>query len=173
MRFHLETLILDPLRDAIRRRKEARQSASEPASDPDLEFHHPGNDEIYAYFKKNARWNLNGYERRTHPDSIEFLWGPFEDLIGTGEVRTGSAYGISVLANRRGLVFAWASRSVWLRLRNGRQTAARQDGAWFDLTYGSDWAEFRIGGRQEISCDWREALRRWAKVSYEDSMEIE
>lgn len=53
-----------------------------------------------------------------------------------------------------------------LKLRKERFDGARRDGGWFDPTYGEDWLEFRIGA----SSDWKEAMQRWANISYQDSL---
>jgi hypothetical protein len=148
--------------------------------DPASEFTHPENKALFARLKENSRaaapdkdslWTIGGYEVRAHPDLVSILY----DLISDGEVRKGSAYGGPVMANHRGLVFAFAGGThyIFFRLSETRHDAARQDGGRFDPTYGTDWIEFRLGGRIEVQSDWQEALRRWSRISYHDSLAAE
>jgi hypothetical protein len=96
-------------------------------------------------------------------------------LVSDSEIRNSSAYGRPVMANRQGLVFAYAqgTHSIFLKLRGDMYAAARQDGGRYDPTYGKDWIEFRVGGRVGGSADWRESMERWARISYRDILSIE
>ena len=71
-----------------------------------------------------------------------------------------------------GLVFAYASGThyIFLKLSEERFENARKDGGRFDPSYGKDWIEFLVGGRAGSSLDWQDAMRRWAKISYDDSV---
>jgi hypothetical protein len=71
-------------------------------------------------------------------------------------------------------VFAYAggTQSVFLRLREDKLDAARADGGRFDPTYGTDWIEFRLGGRVGSASDWQGAMRHWANISYQDGRAI-
>jgi hypothetical protein len=81
------------------------------------------NRQTFAYLKENSRFDraLDAYESRTHPDLVGLLYELLEDLIRSGDVRKGSAFGRPVLANQRGLVFAWAggTHSIFFRLTMG------------------------------------------------------
>jgi hypothetical protein len=149
------------------------------APDPANELKHPENQSLFARFKEDSRaaapgknppWAI-GYGARAHSDLIAILYG----LISDSEIRNGSAYGRPVMANRQGLVFAYAqgTHSIFLKLRGDMYAAARQDGGRYDPTYGKDWIEFRVGGRVEGSADWRESMERWARMSYRDTLSIE
>jgi hypothetical protein len=78
------------------------------------------------------------------------------------------------MATPTGLVFAYAGGThyIFLKLREERFDAARRDGGRFDPTYGEDRIEFRLGGRIGSSSDWKEAMVRWANISYQDSLSI-
>ena len=78
------------------------------------------------------------------------------------------------MATPTGLVFAYTggTHSIFLKLRKEQFDDARRDGGRFDQTYGHDWLEFRLGSRIGTSSDWKEALKRWANISYQDSLGI-
>jgi hypothetical protein len=113
---------------------------------------------------------MGGYGTRTHPDLTSILY----DLIPDPAVRKGYALGRPVMATPNGLVFAYASGThyVFLKLRKERFDDARQDGGRLDPSDGEDWIEFRLGGRVGSSLDWKEAMVRWANISYQDSVSI-
>jgi len=147
--------------------------------DPAIEFPHSENAALFTRLKEDAKvadpekdpvWVIGGYETRTHYDLIPILFA----LVTEGGVRKGYAYGRPVLAAPNGVVFAYASGTyyIFFKLREGKFDAACQDGGRFDPSYGKDWIEFRVGGRGGSSSDWQEAMRRWARVSYEDSLGI-
>jgi hypothetical protein len=154
--------------------KSGGESKAPPAAPPDPanEFKHPENHALFARLKENSQLAAPDlYARIAHPDLVPILY----DLIGDNEVRKGSAYGKPVMASRRGVVFAYASGThcIFFRLYAERLDAARQDGGRYDPTYGKDWVEFRVGGRIEGQADWREAMRRWCRISHRDSLTIE
>jgi hypothetical protein len=99
-------------------------------------------------------WVMGGYEARTHPDLISILY----DLVAESGVKKGYAYGTPVMANAKGLVFAYAGGThyVFFKLREDRLNDARRDGGRFDPSYGNVWIEFRLGGR----AGWRSGRRR-------------
>jgi hypothetical protein len=172
-------MILERIADVLRGAREPKPPAPAPP-DPATEFAHIENQPLFARLKRDSKvaapskdplWALGGYEVRAHPDLVEILY----DLIGDSEVRRASAYGRPLLANSRGLVFAYAGGThyIFLKLREEKHDAARQDGGRFDPTYGKDWIEFRLGGRIGGPSDWQEALRRWCRISYQDSLAVE
>lgn len=61
---------------------------------------------------------------------------------------------------------------VFFKLREDRFDDASEDGGRFDPSYGKGWIEFRLGGRIGSSSDWREAMQRWASISYQGSLDI-
>jgi hypothetical protein len=172
-------MILERIADVLRGAKGPKPTVPGP-TDPATEFTQAENQSLFERLKgdskiaspdKDPQWVLGGYEVRSHPDLVEILDG----LIGDSEVRKGSAFGRPVIANGRGLVFAYAGGThyIFLKLREERRDSARQDGGRWDPTYGKDWIEFRIGGRAGVSSDWREVLHRWFRISYQDSLTIE
>jgi hypothetical protein len=118
----------------------------------------------------NPTFVMGGYRARTHPDLISILYG----LVAEGGVRKGYLYGRPVLAAPSGLVFAYAGGThyIFFKLREDNFDEARKDGGRFDPSYGKDWIEFCVGGRVGSSSDWQDAMRRWAKISYDDSLGI-
>ena len=142
--------------------------------DPAIEFPHPENAPLFKRLKENARPGIpgvmGGYEASAHPDLIEILY----DLTPDSAVRKGYAFGRPVMATPTGLVFAYTGGThyIFLKLRKERFDDARRDGGWFDPTYGEDWIEFRVGGRIGSSLDWKEAMTRWARISYQDSLSV-
>jgi hypothetical protein len=165
-------MILERIADAFRGRRQPKPPVPAPP-DPATEFTHAENQSLFERLKRDSKVAApdGGYEARAYPDLVEILNG----LIGDSEVRKGSAYGRPVIANGRGLVFAYAGGThyIFLKLREERRDSARQDGGRWDPTYGKDWIEFCIGGRAGISSDWREALHRWFTTSYQDTLSIE
>jgi hypothetical protein len=172
-------MIFEHIRRVFKSGGESKASAIVPP-DPANEFAHPENQSLFARFKENSRvaapdkgsmWTMGGYEVRAHPDLVSILY----DLIDDNGVRKGWAYGRPVMANRQGLVFAYAGGThyIFFKLGAERHDAARQDGGRFDPTYGRDWVEFRLGGRIEGQADWKYAMQRWCKISYQDSLSIE
>ncbi len=169
-------MIFERILDVFKNGGKSKPLAFEPP-DPADEFTHPENQPLFARLRENSRvaapdkdhlWVIGGYEARAHPDLVSILYG----LIDNNEVRKGSAYGRPAMANRQGVVFAYAGGThyIFLKLHEERHDAARQDGGRFDSTYGSDWIEFRLGGRIEDQVDWKEAMRRWCRISYQDSL---
>jgi hypothetical protein len=86
--------------------------------DPAKEFTDPENQWLFARFKEDSQvadsdeptlYILGGYKIRAHPDLVEILY----DLLSESEVRKGSAYGRPVIANNRGLVFAYAGGTLY------------------------------------------------------------
>lgn len=142
--------------------------------DPAVEFPHPENAPLFTRLRENARVGvpgvMGGYRAAAHPDLTPILY----DLIPDRAVRKGYAFGKPVMATPTGLVFAYAGGThyIFLKLREERFDAARRDGGRFDPTYGEDWIEFRLGGRIGSSSDWKEAMVRWANISYQDSLSI-
>jgi hypothetical protein len=153
-----------------------KPKATGPAPpDPAIEFPHPENGSLFTRLRENSKIAdpervMGGYEVRTHPDLISILY----DLVAESGVKKGYAYGRPVMANPKGLVFAYAGGThyVFFKLREDRLDDARRDGGRFDPSYGRDWIEFRLGGRTGCSADWQEAMRRWAHISYQDSLSI-
>ena len=142
--------------------------------DPAIEFPHPENASLFTRLKVNARPGvpgfIGGYRSSAHSDLTPILY----DLIPDPAVRKGFAFGKPVMATPAGLVFAYAGGTdyIFLKLRKARFDDARRDGGFFDPTYGEDWIEFRLGGRIGSSSDWKEAMVRWAEISYQDSLSI-
>jgi hypothetical protein len=142
--------------------------------DPAIEFPHPENASLFTLLRKNARVGIpgvmGGYRSRAHSDLTPILY----DLIPDPAVRKAYAFGTPVMATLAGLVFAYAGGThyIFLKLRREKFDDARKDGGFFDPTYGEDWIEFRLGGRIGSSSDWKEAMVRWAKISYQDSLSI-
>jgi hypothetical protein len=142
--------------------------------DPAIEFPHPENASLFRRFRGDSTIGIpgvmGGYETRTHPDLTSIVY----DLIADPAVRKGYAFGRPVMATPTGLVFAYADGThyIFLKLGEERFDDARQDGGRFDPSYGKGWIEFRLGGRVGSSQDWREAMARWATISYQDSVRI-
>jgi hypothetical protein len=116
-------------------------------------------------------WYPDGYKIRAHPDLIEILGG----LVDSDQAVSGFAYGSPVVANPKGLIFAWAggTHSIFIRLRPEHYEAARLDNGRLDPTYGNEWIEFRLGGLAEGPADWLASMKRWAAVSYQDTLKAE
>jgi hypothetical protein len=145
--------------------------------DPAIKFPHPGNRELFEDLKRDAQpdageggtsWYPDGYKIRAHPDLIEILGG----LVASDQVTSGFAYGCPVVANPKGLIFAQAggTHSIFIRLRPEHHEAARLDNGRLDPTYGTEWLEFPIGGLVGGPTDWSASMKRWATVSYQDSL---
>jgi hypothetical protein len=159
-------------------RRKAEFAASRPP-DPSVKFPNPKNLALFARLKEGARidddkqsnYQVDGYLVLSHPD----LTGIMYDLIPESSVKKDYAYGRPVLVNSGGVIFAYASGThyVFFRLDSDRIAAAQGDGGRLDPTYGGDWIEFRIHGRKGCKSDSHEAMRTWAKISYQDSMSVE
>jgi hypothetical protein len=132
--------------------------------DPAIEFSHSENASLFTRLKEDAKFTA-------HSDLIPILFA----LVTVGGVRKGYAYGRPVMANPNGIVFAYAGGThyIFFKLRKDKFDRARQDGGRFDPSYGTDWIEFSVGGRVGSSSDWQDAMRRWARISYDDSLSIE
>jgi hypothetical protein len=144
-------------------------------SDPANIFPHVWNKELFTYLKGRARpaidkfrspWDIDAYELHAHPDLVQ----AFYDLIDDKEVKKAAAYGIPVMTDSSGRVFAWASGThyVFIRLRAERQELARREGGRLDPSYGTEWVEFLVGGRKSQRTNSDAGLRRWIRASYED-----
>ena len=120
-----------------------------------------------ANLDQNPVYTREGYEVRTHPELSSILY----ELIPDTSVNRSYAYGRPVMANANGLIFAFAggTRDVFFRLRKEQFDEARKDGGRFDPTYGENWVQFQIGQRFGVSVDWREALKRWAKIALQNT----
>jgi len=164
---------------ALLKGKKKPERTAPAAPDPAIEFSHSENASLFTRLKedskvadpeKNPVWVKGGYEVRSHPDLIDILYG----LVIDSGVRKGYAYGRPVMANQNGLIFAYAGGTHYIsfKLREDKFDGARQDGGLFDPC-GKDWIEFRVGGRVGSSSDWQDAMRRWARISYDDSLGIE
>jgi hypothetical protein len=159
---------------ALFKRRKKSEVADFIPPDPAIEFPHPENASLFRRWKENARPGVpgffGGYRSAAHTDLTPILY----DLIRDPAVRKGYAFGRPVMATPTGLVFAYAGGThyIFLKLRQERFDDARKDGGWFDPTYGEDWIEFRGGGRIGSSTDWKEAMVRWANISYQDSLSI-
>ena len=153
----------------VKSRKKPKGTVPAPP-DPAIEFRHPENVPLFARLREDSKIVMGDYETRTHPDLVPILYA----LVTEVEVRKGYAYGRPVMANPSGLVFAYAGGTHYLffKLREDKFDDARQDGGRFDPSYGKGWVEFRLGGRVGSSSDWQEAMRRWANISYQDSLGV-
>jgi hypothetical protein len=145
-------------------------SASRPVQDapPDPpELAHPGNRQLFDYFRQNSCWNATAqqYETRAHSDLAEILF----ELVADPDVRKGHAYGRPVVANRHGLIFAWAGGTgdFFVRLIGDKVATACGEGARSDPTYPPEWINFYMS---RLSRDWRKILQRWARISYEETL---
>ena len=139
--------------------------------DTATEFAHPENETIATYFKANSVYDTQTDTYRLHarPD----LTGELHDVIAETDIpatriRTGSIYGWPVVTNQDGVVFAWTggTHDVFLRLKGDQADAACKDGARTDPTYPPDWLNFYI---TRLGQNWREVLKRWVKIAYEDA----
>ena|SRR5450755_2580845 len=162
----------------VKGREKPKATAPAPC-DPAVEFPHSENGALFNRMKEDSKiaapekgsaWVMGGYEIRTHPDLTSILY----DLVAESGVKKGYVFGRPMLANPKGIVFAYASGThyVFFKLREDRLDAASRDGGRLDPTYGRDWIEFRLGGRTGGSTDWQEAMRRWANIAYQDSLSI-
>jgi hypothetical protein len=174
--YHIQAMIFERILSVFKSGGKFKAPAFAPP-EPANEFTHPENQPLFARLRENSRVAapdkdplrvIGRYEARAHPDLVSILY----DLIDSNEVRKGSAYGRPVMANRQGVVFAYAGGThyIFLKLREERHEAARRDGGRFDPTYGRDWIEFRLGGRVEDQVDWKEATRRWCRISFQESL---
>jgi len=131
------------------------------------DFAHPGNRSLFDYFSQNSHWDeaARQYETRTHPDLAEILF----DLSPDTAVRKGYAYGRPVIANKQGLIFAWAggNRDFFTRLNGDKIEAACREGARHDPTYPPEWVNFYMS---RLGSDWRKILQRWVITSYEETL---
>lgn len=162
---------------AIFGRRTKRVEMTPVAPDPAINFPNPENAELFAYFRENSNlatadkdpmWVREGYEIRSHPDLESYLF----PLIEEDGLKKGFAFGRPVIANSNGLVFAWAGGThyIMLRLQENRHNDARLDGGRSDLGPAKEWVEFKVGGRYWSSSNWKDAMERWATISYQDSM---
>lgn len=135
----------------------------------------PANAAILDYFHKNSMWDpiANECVLRARPDLSGELYDIIAELgIPKDHVQKESAYGWPAVANRAGTIFTWTGGTgdVFLRLSSTSFEDAHRDGARSDPTYPPGWADFyivRLGQR------WREILKKWVKISYEESLNIE
>src|SRR6267154_4944632 len=80
--------------------------------DPAVKYPHSENRELFAFLKRGwaggsrskSRWEIDGYPLCAHPDLLE----RFRTLAPAGDMAQSSAYGVPVMANSTGLVFAYA-----------------------------------------------------------------
>ena len=130
------------------------------------EFSHSGNSAILEYFRQNSKWNATArqYETRTHPDLTQILF----ELATDPAVRKGYVYGRPVVANRNGLILAWAGGTFdfFVRLSASEIAIACREGARQDSTYPPEWANFNM---VRLGTNWREILRRSLTASYEQA----
>jgi hypothetical protein len=138
------------------------------------EFLRPRNAPLLAYFKDNSDYDKHNDLYRSH--GLPDLTGELHDLIAeiglsATEVREESVYGWSVVASRNGVIFAWVGGSYdfFLRIREDRVDAACKDGARVDRTYPPEWLNFYV---IRLGQDWREILKRWLRIAYEDALAI-
>jgi hypothetical protein len=133
------------------------------------EFAHPGNRSLFHYFSQNSHYvvDTQQYETCTHPDLAEILF----DLAPDAVARKGYAYGRPVIANKQGLIFAWAggNRDFFTRLNADKVEAACQEGARHDPTYPPEWVSFYMFG---LGPDWKQILQRWVITSYEETLAL-
>jgi hypothetical protein len=138
------------------------------------EIVHPENESIVAYFKANSVHDTQTDTYRLHarPDLTAELHDVIAetDIPGT-RIRTGSMYGWPVVANQDGVVFAWTggTSDVFLRIKGDKADGACKDGARIDPTYPPDWLNFYIA---RLGQNWREVLKRWVKIAYEDTVAL-
>jgi toxin ParE1/3/4 len=130
------------------------------------EFSHSGNGPILEYFRQNSNWNATEqeYEARSHPDLAEILF----ELAPDTAVRKGYVYGRPVIANRYGLILAWAggTSDFFVRLSASDIATACIEGAQKDSTYPPEWANFYM---VRLGPDWRKILQRWLTASYQQA----
>lgn len=156
--------------------KRRKRSLGRDFTPPDsaIEFSDPENTPLFTRLRENARLGvpgvMGGYKAGAHSDLTQILY----DLILDPAVKKSYAFGVPVMATPTGLVFAYAGGThyIFVKLREERFDDARKDGGRFDPTYGEDWIEFRVGGRIGCSSDWKEAMVRWANISYRDNIGI-
>jgi hypothetical protein len=112
---------------------------SVPPPDRPSEFDAPANDLIVEYFRKSADWNADArtYVLHAKPDLTSELYKLIEQAgISKTDIKSGSMYGSPIVANRNGVVFAWAggTHDVFLRLSKSSADRACEDGARYDPT---------------------------------------
>jgi hypothetical protein len=131
-----------------------------------LDFAHPVNRAILDYFHHDSKWNAieQRYDTRTHPDLAEILF----ELAPDPAVKKGYVYGRPVIANRHGLIFAWAGGTFdfFVRLNANDIVTACREGARQDSTYPPEWVNFYM---VRLGSDWREIFRRWLTAGYEQA----
>ena len=161
----------------FRRRKESIEQSALP--DPATKFPHPGNAELFSFLKKEwletrnprAEELIRDYPTRTHPDLIE----RFRSLAPAQDVMQGSAYGCAIMTNSSALVFAWTRgmNDIFLRLPRSLRQGAIDEIGRYDATYPEGWIGFPpFGSRYGTKVNPDEALHRWVRTAYEESLKI-
>lgn len=157
-------------------------ASSLPDPDPFSELPHPGNRELFTAFRPFYSPELQVGSYNAHPDVAELLY----ELAPAEKIIRANAYGFPVMANPHGLVFSWAKGrwTVLIKLGKGHHEAARETRGRLNTEYGENWIEFPAWwspsrpepaepSQLEIKKpEWRECLRHWMQVSYDDSLKI-
>lgn len=111
------------------------------AVDPSERYAHPRNGPLLQLLKNTAVkgkgdvYDLDGYELHTHPDLCDYLQG-------LNRFCYGGAYGVPVLANDQGILFAVARGTsfVAFQLPEPEQSEAKAVGGGQDFPEaGDDW----------------------------------
>jgi hypothetical protein len=138
------------------------------------QFAHPGNASIIAYLKRSSTYDpqTGSAVLRVNPELMNELDKIIsETKIPVKETRRSSMYGMDVLATPSGLIFAWAggTSDFFFRVRPDRIEAACADGARLDNTYPPEWLNFYV---VRLGLNWREILKRWVVIVYEDALAL-
>ena len=117
--------------------------------DPRLKFPHPANagalahlaaDAVYTGAPSGARYDVDEYSVRTHPDLADALAALGRDV----GVRRRAAYGVPVLATPHGVLFAigHGTHSLGVRLPDREWPLAIEMGAMPWTEVGPEWLRF-------------------------------
>jgi len=129
--------------------------------EPSERFAHPRNATLLKFLKKTAvtgrgeAYDLDGYELHTHPDLCDHLQSLNPHCYG-------GLYGVPVLANEGGLLFAVArgTSSLAFLLPDSEREAARQAGGFESPDAGEGWIGFEA---------WRtdkDVLLKWCRAAH-------
>jgi hypothetical protein len=124
-------------------------------------YAHPRNAALLKALQKTAVkgkgdvYDLDGYELHTHPDLCDHLQALNRPCYG-------GAYGVPVLANDRGVIFAVAHGTSFLafRLPEPEQSAAKAAGGKDYADAGDDWISVEA---------WRtdkDVLTKWCRAAH-------
>jgi hypothetical protein len=145
-----------------------------------VKFPHPANDTVlthlaadaeYTGAPSGARYDIDDYAVRTHPDLVDALGALGRDV----SLWRRAAYGLPVLATPGGVLFALArgTRSLGVRLPDREWPLAIEMGAvpWSEL--GPDWTRFDAWDADVPARQHTGDLRYFIDVAYRHARRLE